>query len=435
MSNTQYNRKHLTIADRIFIEQALDDRLSIKTIGFHLSKHPTTISKEIKRNRILSRPRKEGAMVACSHSKNCRKNDLCGGTCSGRCSKCIKKNCLKICGDYTPKACNRTQKSPHVCNGCTKPAGCLCVRYYYRAKVADSLYQQTLKSAREGIHLTPEELNALDRLVSPAIFKGQPLTHIYVNHSEEIPCSQRTLYNYIEKQYLAAKNIDLRRKVTYKPRKKKTLSKLVNQTYHEGRSYEDFLLYVEKVPSSIVEMDTVHGKKGSGNVLLTFLFRSCSVMLAFLMEANSQDCVKGVIDELEQSLGLDLFKKVFPVILTDNGSEFKNAAAIETNDAGEPRTKVFYCDPYQSGQKGRLEKNHEFIRYFVPKGKSFQPYSQTQITTMINHINSTARASLNGHTPYQLAHLLLDPILFEKLSLIEMEPDDVHLKSDLFMNR
>ncbi len=95
---------------------------------------------------------------------------------------------------------------------------------------------------------------------------------------------------------------------------------------------------------------------------------------------------------------------------------------------GYKRTHVFYCDPMASHQKGRIEKNHEYIRYVLPKGKSFEPLTQEKVTLMMNHINSTARASLNGNTPFQLAQLLLDDALLKSCSLQLISADDVHLK-------
>ena len=159
-------------------------------------------------------------------------------------------------------------------------------------------------------------------------------------------------------------------------------------------------------------MDTVHGTR-SGKVLLTFFFRKCSLMLAFIIESCTQIYVKEIVDELYEMLGAEAFKRSFPVILTDNGSEFKNPEALEYDANGNQRTKVFYCDPMASYQKPHIEKNHEYIRYILPKGKSFNKLTQEQITLAINHINSTARASLNGHTPFKLAQMLMDNLLLE----------------------
>ncbi len=152
------------------------------------------------------------------------------------------------------------------------------------------------------------------------------------------------------------------------------------------------------------------------------------------MDACTQECVKDVIDELYEWLGADVFKRCFPVILTDNGPEFKNPSKLEYDDNGIERTRIFYCNPMASYQKPRIEKNHEYIRYILPKGKSLNNLTQEQLTLAINHINSIAIASLNGHTPFQLAQILMDAVLLEKLSLKHKPADEVHLKPCTFTN-
>jgi IS30 family transposase len=228
-----------------------------------------------------------------------------------------------------------------------------------------------------------------------------------------------------------ARNIDLRRKVRYRPRKKKTSGTIKDTKCRAGRTYDDFKAFLSEHPdTAIVEMDTVEGKKGS-KVLLTLFFRNCSLMLAILLESSTQKCVKSAIDTIYDAMSNQDFKDSFPIILTDNGSEFKDPQSIEYDISGNPRTKVFYCNPHASQQKGRIEKNHEYIRYILPKGKSFDSLTQEKATLMINHINSAARASRNGTTPFKLAQLLLNGSLLDALSLVEISPDEVHLKPAL----
>ncbi|MFR7491750.1 MAG: hypothetical protein ACLUXK_06540 [[Ruminococcus] torques] len=121
-------------------------------------------------------------------------------------------------------------------------------------------------------------------------------------------------------------------------------------------------------------------------------------------------CFSEYIPIWEQSY----IEKLFPVILTDNGASFKDPAIFERPE-GELLSRVFYCDPMASWQKGRLEKNHEFIRYIIPKGTTFAGLDQEQVTLITNHINSVARASLNGCTPFELALLLIDRKLLDHL--------------------
>jgi IS30 family transposase len=302
---------------------------------------------------------------------------------------------------------------------------------YYRARFADDAYHDAMSSPRKGINLTPEELYELDSLVSPLLLKGQSIAHIYATHAREIKCSKRTLYNYVDSGALTARNIDLPRKVKYKPRKKHQKTIRNNQAYHIGRTYEEFLAYSEQHPDlHIVEMDTVEGSR-SGKVILTLLFRHCNLMAMFLLDANTQECVIEVFNTLEAALGTECFKRLFPIILTDNGSEFKDPISIECNDYGEIRTRLFYCDPHKSWQKARIEKNHEFIRYILPKGKSFEGLNQEDVTLMANHINSIARASLNERTPFELAAMLIDSEFLKAIGLHNIPHDEVLLKPEL----
>lgn len=422
---------HFNLADRMFIENALFEHMPLPEIARRLGKDPTTISKEIKRNRIENRSRVGKDYVLCHNYKGCRKMHLCKDSCSHMCYRCKITNCYRICPDYKPRQCTFTNRFPHVCNGCGNVSSCYMGRFFYKAKVADANYRDTLAKSRSGIDIMPNEFEHLDQLISSLILKGQSIAHIYQYHKDEIGCSERTIYNYFEKQIFSAKNIDLPRKVRYKKRKRDPDKSFKPQRCREGRTYQDFLTYMHDHPDcQVVEMDTVHGVKG-GKVLLTLFFRNCSLMLAFLLDRCTESCVKSVFDSLYELLGSRVFREAFPVILTDNGPEFKAPGEIESNIDDDQRTKIFFCDPLVSTQKARLEKNHEYIRYILPKGKTFDNLTQDAVTLMINHINSTARASLNGHSPYQLAQLLLNPLLLEKLSIKPIPPDEVLLKPAL----
>lgn len=292
-----------------------------------------------------------------------------------------------------------------------------------------------LSDARRGINKTALELDDLDRLISPLIKQGQPLNHIFAAHEAEIGCSRRSIYNYLAQGAFSAKSIDLPRKVRYKPRKVRLQSEKPVPGYREGRTYKDFERYIESHPeTNVLEMDTVEGSRG-GPVLLTILFRNCGFMFIFLLARNTQADICKVFESMEQVLGTQTMRNLFGAILTDNGPEFKNPTLLERNLSGERRTQVFYCDPMASWQKGRLEKNHEFIRYILPKGHPFTSLSQAQVTKIMNHINSTARASLNGRTPFELASLLLPDNLLKWSGAVEIPHDEVFLKPGLLHRR
>ena len=241
------------------------------------------------------------------------------------------------------------------------------------------------------------------------------------------------MYNYIDQNKLSIRNIDLPRRVRYPKGKTKRVPK--DTSIRVGRTYEDFENYLKDNPdTSVVEMDTVEGKKG-GKVLLTFLFRNSKLMLAFILKDKTSNSVFSVFNWIESILGNTLFEKTFPVILTDNGFEFSNPLSLEFNNEGISRTRIFFCNPGASYQKGALEKNHEFIRYVIPKGTSMDNFTQSDITKLINHINSLTRPSLNNATPYDLAQILLDNDVLKKLNLKKIAANEIQLKPSLLKKK
>jgi len=138
-----------------------------------------------------------------------------------------------------------------------------------------------------------------------------------------------------------------------------------------------------------------------------------------------------VFDMLTKKLGIRRFRKLFPVILTDNGRSFKNALALEYTKNGSPRTKIYYCDPQASWQKPHVERNHEFIRYVIPKGRSFKEYTQEDMTLIANHINSTIRPGLGYKSPYDLVETEEMKKLLEILNMSPVAADEVCLSPKL----
>lgn len=305
---------------------------------------------------------------------------------------------------------------------------------YYIAQQADAMSKRRNSSSRSNPHIQGEELEKLNELITPLVKKGQPLTHIFSEHSDEIPISQRTLYNYIDSGTLTLKNMDLRRKVGYRIRKKKKepSEAVLNQQYRKSRTYEDFQEYISKHPDvEYVEMDTVKGIREQGKRMLTMLFVKSNLMLILLMKDGKADTVVDQFDWLTSALGVETFRKLFPVILTDNGAEFKHTYNLENTCDKKRRTKIFYCDPQASWQKPHIEKNHEYIRYVLPKGKSFNPYTQEDMVVLMNHINSTRRSSLNLKSPYELATEDKFRQLMDVMELSIIPADEINLTSNL----
>lgn len=437
-----YDQKHLSTSQRIHIEKGLNDGLSFAAIARKLEKHPSTITKEVKKYRTFqpydADPQKPSR---CALFKECTMRFLCDEKdCVRMCKSCFDVKlqvvkCSYLCPEYKEPQCPSVRKAPYVCNSCSKIKRCNKHKAFYIAQNADTSSHELLVSCRLGINQDPADIAMLDDLISPLLKQGQSLAHIYAFHGHEIPCSRKTLYNYIERGVFTARNIDLRRRVRYKckPRKTGTRISLAAKEFRIGRTYEDFQKYIQENPMiPVVEMDTVEGgRDNSRQAFMTMFFRNCSLMLIFVLEEKTQDHVIEVFDLLTEKLGIETFRELFPVILTDNGTEFQFPARLECEKNGEKRTKIFYCNPNSSWQKGMLEKNYEYIRYVIPKGESLDKYTQADGIKLMNHINSEARDSLNGCTPFRLSRLLLNNKLLKLLKLREIPADEVSLKPSL----
>ena len=411
-----------------------------KRIAETIGRHPSTIAHEVLENRTFIR----GTYYAgkdCKFVRQCKETKLCcesEGGCNYKCKYCRGTDCTKVCERYISVACHKADKPPYVCNTCKNRKLCIKDKYLYSAPFADAAVSRRRSESRQGIRLTDEQKSFVDELVTRLVKKGQPLTHIYAEHEAEMPMSLRSLYNYIDAGELTIRNIDLRRKTSYRQRRKnaKGVSKgFANQAYREGRTYEDFESFMKYSSLSVVEMDTVKGVREQGKRLLTMIFRDNSIMLMFLMPDGKAESVKRVFDYLERGLGTERFVRLFPVILTDNGSEFKRPIDLEMTDDGVLRTDIYFCDPMASWQKPHIEKNHEFIRYVIPRGKTLNPYTQEDMTLLMNHINSTRRPGLGNKAPYELINEEDEDMwaLFDLLKMDLIPPDEVHLKPDLFV--
>lgn len=414
-------QKHLTLEEREFIEDKLKENWNFTKIGKEINKHRTTISKEILNHRFL----KESAQYNSTFA-NCIYVDTCedAGT----------KLCKKICPRFVEKKCNLLNSAPYVCNGCPKKSHCRFSKYYYRAKDANKEYNDFKSESRIGIRLSQEEIYKINNIITPLIRdQHQSINHVFINNPDLLYFSKPTFYSYVNLNLFSFRNVDLTRKVKYKPRKDNEKRRTRTESIIRiGRTYNDFNDYLSMNSHvSIVEMDTVEGIKG-GKVFLTLLFRNSNFMLIFLMDSKTMEEVEKIFINIKNLIGIDNFKRIFEVILTDNGSEFFNPISIEVDyDTGEVLSHIFYCNPYCSYQKGSIEKNHEYIRYILPKGSSFNNLTQRDCELIASHINSTNRIILNNKTPYEVVQSLISKKLIEKFNIKFIESDKVNLSPDL----
>ena len=397
MSTSNIYQKHLNLSKRFQIEQYLNEGKTISEISELINKSRNTVYYEIKKHRQL---------IKCNRYNVSPKYDM---------------NCLK------------TTKTPFVCNACPSRNGCRKNRFMYYAEDANRNYKHLPSTSRQDINMNPDEFNKLNKIVKDGIDKGLSFSMI-VNMNKDINVCKRTLYRYQEMEYLDTMNIDLPRKVRYKKRNKRQDVVPRNTKHRIGRTYQDFLKFKQDFfiqngyGVEVVEMDTVEEIKGEDeSVLFTILFTSPNFLMAFKMEHKTMECISKVFDYLKNSLGYDMFYDLFKCILTDNSSEFFNPEYIEDNGSEILKTHVFYCDPKRSQQKGKIEVCHEFIRRYIPKGNSFNPYSQEQITEMINHINSFPRDLFKGQCSFSLQYLFTYEEFFEALGYKQIRYEDLTL--------
>jgi transposase, IS30 family len=424
--------KHLTDLERLEIEHALKQGVSLKKIAAKVGKHHSTVAREILARSVASNKGAFGRVTnRCVSRISCDRVQLCMDKpdCVKRCSVC--RLCNSVCPDFTEQVCMKLVAPPYICNGCTDEPTCVLRKRYYLHNPAHSNYRNILVDTREGANITEDELLALDALVSPLVKNGQSVHHVLTNNPDRFRVNEKTVYRYIAGGLLRAKNGDMPRVCMLKPRARKPVEHKVDTKCRIGRTYIDYQAFMAAAPDvRTVEMDSVIGRVG-GKVLLTLMFPWCGVMLAFLRDRNDSQSVIEVFGRLWTTAGSDLFKRLFAVLLTDNGSEFSNPVALELDPDGNPRTRVFYCDPRATNQKARIERNHEFIRMVLPKGTSFDNLSQADVNLMMSHVNSYSRLALNDKSPFDLFAFAYGPDILGKLGISRIPPNEIILKPTL----
>ncbi len=426
--------KFFTYEERLDLQKFLKESLSFKEISRKLEKNPTTISREVRKYSSEIATGYPGfPFNACKNRFNCRIKNICGKECTRKSSQYCKlcPSCNTKCNEYIEEICTARFRVPYVCNGCENIGKCTLLKNIYDAEHAHVKSHEMISQSRSGLCVSEEEINRLNRIISPLIQNGQSVNQVYLNHENELMCSEKTIYNYIDACMFDVRNIDLPRKVKFRERYKKPEFK-VDKGCRIGRNYEAFTSYMEKNPDTpVVQMDSVIGSKG-GKCLLTIHFVECSLMLAFLRDANTSKSVIDVFNDLDMILGKEKFSHLFQIILTDNGSEFSNPKAIEYRETHPLwRTQVYYCDAGSPFQKGACEVNHELIRRVLPKGTSFDQLTQEDVKLMMNHINSYKRKKLNNRSPYETFSFYHGEEVLHKLGCSLVPAHDIMLKPAL----
>lgn len=392
------NYSHLNNEQRDVIQHLINQNKTFTYIGEAIGKDRTAVAREIKRNRYI---------------KSYFYEDFDQKGISNAVSKCKK-----------------LQNPPYVCNNCSKKNTCPLHHLYYNSKIAQEHYESTLKESREGVNLSLERINEIENIIVPLIRdKKQSVNQVYINHSDILDFCKVSFYNYVNNGVISLTNLDLPKKVKYKKRKNQKNKNYKRDTLIlKGRRYEDYLDFIVKHPKmNKVQLDTVIGMRNNNKVLLTMYIVDTHFMLIFLLDKKDSIHVTEIFKSLKKKIDINDYRKIFRIILTDNGPEFYNPYEMEIDyDNGKKITNVFYCHPYASYEKHELEVNHEYIRRVFPKGTSFDDLTDDIVKRLQDNINAIPRVSLNGETPYDLT-LKKHPKLIKNLKCNYIKPDDVDM--------
>ena len=386
MKNNEKKNKHMTLDDRIEIQECLSKGMTFKAIGERIGKNQTTISREVK---IHMEPYTNSFV-------------------------------------RTDEVCPKLLKAPFVCNGCEKKSRSSCPyrRQLYTAKKAQAEYDTVLVESRTGIPLNKESFYETERIISEAVQNGQHIYHII--QSNNLPISTATVYRHIQKRYYSITPMDLPRAVKFKPRNSKE-SDYVPKWAREGRTFDDFLAFVEDnndIP--LVQLDTVIGKIG-GKVIMTIHFVNSDFMMGLLLENKTAAEAANKIQRLKKdliALGFN-FGDIAPLLLTDNGGEFSMVSAFENDAQGNVESHMFFCEPCSPHEKAEIEKNHTLFRDIVKTGTSFDDFTQETVNLIFSHVNAVKRKQFNGKSAYDMFSFYYSEVLASALGISFIPANEV----------
>lgn len=395
MNKNEKKNKHLTFTDRVEIQECLAKGMTFKAIGLRIGKDKTTVSREVKAH-------------AQTHTNGYTRTD---------------------------EICPKLLKAPYVCNGCEMKSRSKCpyARRLYFAKTAQKEYEEDLTESRSGIPLNRESFYETEKIISGAVRKGQHIYHAI--KSNDLPVSTATVYRHINKGYYSIGRIDLPRAVKFKPRKSRS-AEHIPACAKKGRTYEDFLEFIENNSSlPLVQLDTVIGRIG-GKTIMTIHFVNCDFMIGLLLENKTAAEAAHKIQDLKLRLSENGFSfgSIIPVLLTDNGGEFSIVSAFENDELGNKETNLFFCEPASPNEKPEIEKNHTLFRDIVPTGYSFDEFTQENVNQIFSHINSVKRKQFGGKSSYDLFTFLYSEKLARTLGIVPIEPTDV-IQSPLLLKK
>ena len=370
---------HLTFENRKLISSMITQGKKCIDIARAIGCDPTTIAKEIKKNRIISKEAK-----------------------------------------YKDKfLCKKLEKFPYVCVSCShKYTDCILTQLRYNAEVAQKKYDYRLHETRKGINLTKEEHESLNKALKEGLLEKKSIYSIV--HSSDLEISVPTVYRYIQEKKVDVSRMDLPYAVTYKKRKK------ANKKYEypgntkidrHNRTYIDYLAYKKShINEMTTQMDFLGSIVSDRCSILVIIIPEIHFPFLWIIKDKNSEKVVDIFNELENRLGYNKFNEIFPSILTDRDPCFSDILGIEfSKETGVQRTYLFFCDAFKSNQKASVENLNKQIRKFFPKGKSIDYLTQDDINAVNKILIESPLFSLDGHSPKEAFIALFGQEAFDKL--------------------
>ena len=379
--------KHkLDFEDRMIIQACLHDNQTITMIARRLDVSKATISRELHRN--ADRP---------NHG-------------TGNCP---------------------IKKFP-VCNICKRKGFCSSGdKWFYNWQKAELLAKQRKRSSRSAPRIDEETLAYINEVVTSGVRLGQSLHHIYIGDAslQALVC-ERTIRRLIYRGNLDVRPHQLRRYVRFKHEIPRQFGELQVRDIRclIGRTFKDFIRFQSSHKrDNVVQYDSIIGKIDDRKAILTITFPAIGFQFGLLIRKGSSLSVTTQLKALFVRLGPTLVAKLFPINLADNGTEFATFHRLETALDGLTSIHCFYTNPYRATDKAHCERNHELVRYCLPKGKSLNFLTQDIVDNMFSHINSYVRASKGDKTPYDLVKARFGKEFLDLINIVRIPNKKVKL--------
>lgn len=400
--------------DRINLQAAIAKGYSLRKTSQILNKDRSTVYREIVNN---------------CYYKDCRHS--CGH-CKFDCKEKSTHFKNGKCQEFVASECKHWKHFPYTCNNCKESQFCTNRKRYYDCLQAHASSKRKRIEPRTFKGINDDDLKVIDSIVSEGVKLGQSLHHIYINSPTlQKKCCERTIRRYIYRGCLSVKAHQLPRYVRYSHKYDYERRKIVNVERMLGRTFSDYKKYVEEHPDDHVwQYDSVEGKIDDKKAILTITYPKFRFQFGYLISKQNMTSVYTKIRTLQKLLG-DRYEEIFQINLSDNGPEFAKFHEIEIDEDGHHLGKVFFTNPYKSTDKASCERNHEFIRYVIPKGKSLDFLTQSKVELLFSHINSYIRESNKNKSPYDLMVERFGREFMEIVGISKIEPTDVCLKPSL----